>query len=153
MERQDMVRRLKFRAQAEGLRYREVAFMGLTLEKRYLLLNYGGEIIAVPPQAALDTSASPFHTLSAEQRPGHVNVSQPLEVVYPMVPVNGSLQSLPLYVIRFSTPVYDAEGRFQGILILSLDLEALRDAVSLFSSPEAPDQRRRRRHPHPQPLF
>lgn len=138
MERQDMVRRLKFRAQAEGLRYREVAFMGLTLEKRYLLLNYGGEIIAVPPQAALDTSASPFHTLSAEQRPGHVNVSQPLEVVYPMVPVNGSLQSLPLYVIRFSTPVYDAEGRFQGILILSLDLEALRDAVSLFSSPEAP---------------
>lgn len=138
MDRQDMLRRLKFRAQAEGLRYREVAFMGLSHEKRFLLLNYGGEIIAIPPQAALDTSASPFHSLSAGQRPGHVNVSQPLEVIYPMVPVNGSLQSLPLYVIRFSTPIYDGEGNFQGILVLSLDLEALRDAVSLFSSPEAP---------------
>lgn len=138
MDRQDMLRRLKFRAQAEGLRYREVAFMGVGLENRFLLLNYGGEIIAIPPQAALDTPASPFHTLSAGQRPGHVNVSPPLEVVYPMVPVNGSLQSLPLYVIRFSTPIYDSEGEFQGILVLSLDLEVLRDAVSLFSSPEAP---------------
>ena len=38
----------------------------------------------------------------------------------------------------FSTPIYDAAGNFQGILILSLDLKALRDTMSLFSSPDAP---------------
>ncbi|MCD7984268.1 MAG: sigma 54-interacting transcriptional regulator [Desulfovibrio sp.] len=138
MDRQEMARRLKFRSRADGLRYREVAFMGLTPENRYLLLNYGGEIIAVPPHVALDAPAGPFHNISPGQRPGHVNVSQPLEVVYSMVPIDKSLQSLAFYVLRFSTPIYDATGNFQGILILSLDLNALRDTMSLYSSPEAP---------------
>ncbi len=138
MNRQEMARRLKFRSRADGLRYREVAFMGLTPENRYLLLNYGGEIIAVPPHVALDAPASPFHNISPGQRPGHVNVSQPLEGVYSMVPIDKSLQSLAFYVLRFSTPIYDAAGNFQGILILSLDLNALRDTMSLYSSPEVP---------------
>lgn len=138
MDRQEMARRLKFRSRADGLRYREVAFMGLTPENRYLLLNYGGEIIAVPPHVALDAPAGPFHNISPGQRPGHVNVSQPLEGVYSMVPINKSLHSLAFYVLRFSTPIYDAAGNFQGILILSLDLNVLRDTMSLYSSPEAP---------------
>ena len=69
MDRQEMVRRLKFRSRADGLRYREVAFMGLTPENRYLLLNYGGEIIAVPPHVALDAPAGPFHSISPGQKP------------------------------------------------------------------------------------
>lgn len=138
MEQQEMARRLRFRSRADGLRYREVAFMGLTPENRYLLLSYGGEIIAVPPHVALDAPAGPFHNISPGQRPGHVNVSQPLEVVYSMVPIDKSLQSLSFYVLRFSTPIYDAAGNFQGILVLSLDLTALRDTMSLYSSPEAP---------------
>lgn len=138
MDRQEMVRRLKFRSRADGLRYREVAFMGLTPENRYLLLNYGGEIIAVPPHVALDAPAGPFHNISPGQKPGNVNVGQPLEVTYSMVPIDKSLQSLAFYVLRFSTPIYDAAGNFQGILILSLDLKALRDTMSLFSSPDAP---------------
>ena len=138
MDRQEMVRRLKFRSRADGLRYREVAFMGLTPENRYLLLNYGGEIIAVPPHVALDAPAGPFHSISPGQKPGNVSVSQPLEVTYSMVPIDKSLQSLAFYVLRFSTPIYDAAGNFQGILILSLDLRALRDTMSLFSSPDAP---------------
>lgn len=54
------------------------------------------------------------------------------------MPIDKSLQSLAFYVLRFSTPIYDAAGNFQGILILSLDLKALRDTMSLFSSPDAP---------------
>ncbi|MGE9985838.1 sigma 54-interacting transcriptional regulator [Desulfovibrio sp. SGI.169] len=138
MDRQEMARRLRFRSRADGLPYREVAFMGLSPESRYLLLSYGGEIISVPPRIALDAPAGPFHNISPGQRPGHVNVSQPQEVVYSMVPIDKSLQSLSFYVLRFSTPIYDAAGNFQGILILSLDLTALRDTMSLYSSPEAP---------------
>ena len=134
----DMVRRLQFRVRAEGLRYREVAFMGTDPSQRYLLLSYGGEIISIPPDIASATVGNPFTSLSAAQRPGHVQVSQPLEVVYSMVPLNDSVQSIPLYVIRFSTPIYDAQGVFQGMLILSLDLTVLRDAISMFSSSSAP---------------
>ena len=138
MEPKDMVRRLQFRVRAEGLRYREVAFMGTDPSQRYLLLSYGGEIISIPPDIASATVGNPFTSLSAAQRPGHVQVSQPLEVVYSMVPLNDSVQSIPLYVIRFSTPIYDSQGVFQGMLILSLDLTVLRDAISMFSSSPAP---------------
>ena len=138
MEPKDMVRRLQFRVRAEGLRYREMAFMGTDPSQRYLLLSYGGEIISIPPDIASATVGNPFTSLSAAQRPGHVQVSQPLEVVYSMVPLNDSVQSIPLYVIRFSTPIYDSQGVFQGMLILSLDLTVLRDAISMFSSSSAP---------------
>lgn len=138
MEPKDMVRRLQFRVRAESLRYREVAFMGTDPSQRYLLLSYGGEIISIPPDIASATVGNPFTSLSAAQRPGHVQVSQPLEVVYSMVPLNDSVQSIPLYVIRFSTPIYDSQGVFQGMLILSLDLTVLRDAISMFSSSSAP---------------
>ena len=138
MEPKDMVRRLQFRVRAEGLRYREVAFMGTDPSQRYLLLSYGGEIISIPPDIASATVGNPFTSLSAAQRPGHVQVSQPLEVVYSMVPLNDSVHSIPLYVIRFSTPIYDSQGVFQGMLILSLDLTVLRDAISMFSSSSAP---------------
>ena len=138
MDLKDMVRRLQFRVRAEGLRYREVAFMGTDPSQRYLLLSYGGEIISIPPDIASATVGNPFTSLSAAQRPGHVQISQPLEVVYSMVPLNDSVQSIPLYVIRFSTPIYDSQGVFQGMLILSLDLTVLRDAISMFSSSSAP---------------
>ena len=138
MDPKDMVRRLQFHVRAEGLRYREVAFMGTDPSQRYLLLSYGGEIISIPPDIASATVGNPFTSLSAAQRPGHVQVSQPLEVVYFMVPLNDSVQSIPLYVIRFSTPIYDSQGVFQGMLILSLDLTVLRDAISMFSSSSAP---------------
>lgn len=138
MDPKDMVRRLQFRVRAEGLRYREVAFIGTDPSQRYLLLSYGGEIISIPPDIASATVGNPFTSLSAAQRPGHVQVSQPLEVVYSMVPLNDSVQSIPLYVIRFSTPIYDSQGVFQGMLILSLDLTVLRDAISMFSSSAAP---------------
>lgn len=138
MDPKDMVRRLQFRVRAEGLRYREVAFMGTDPSQRYLLLSYGGEIISIPLDIASATVGNPFTSLSAAQRPGHVQVSQPLEVVYSMVPLNDSVQSIPLYVIRFSTPIYDSQGVFQGMLILSLDLTVLRDAISMFSSSSAP---------------
>lgn len=138
MDPKDMVRRLQFRVRAEGLRYREVAFMGTDPSQRYLLLSYGGEIISIPPDIASATVGNPFTSLSAAQRPGHVQVSQPLEVIYSMVPLNDSVQSIPLYVIRFSTPIYDSQGVFQGMLILSLDLTVLRDAISMFSSSAAP---------------
>ena len=68
MDRQEMVRRLKFRSRADGLRYREVAFMGLTPENRYLLLNYGGEIIAVAPPRGSGRPGGPPSTTSAPAR-------------------------------------------------------------------------------------
>ncbi len=69
MDPKDMVRRLQFRVRAEGLRYREVAFMGTDPSQRYLLLSYGGEIISIPPDIASATVGNPFTSLSAASGP------------------------------------------------------------------------------------
>lgn len=135
MSPEEMRRRLFFRSKVSNLFYREVAFMGISPENRYLLLNNGQEVIAVPPQIALDAPNGPFHTINSDQRPGHVKIGQPMEINYAMVPIGETLRDMTFYVLRFSTPVYDATGQFQGILVLSLDLQALRNAMSLFASP------------------
>ena len=138
MDQKDMANRLKFRAKAGGLRYRELAFEGLAPDNRYLLVNTGGDIINVPMRQALASPAGPFHSIASEHRTGHVSVAQPVEVTYSMVPIKGSNQNVTLYVLRFSTPVHDSEGTFAGYLMLSLDLRELRDILSTYSGPNAP---------------
>jgi len=138
MNQEDMLNRLKYRARAEGVRYREVAFESPAPESRYLLINTGDEVVNVPMQQALASASSPFHTGSGDMRLGYVSLAQPLETTYPMVPVNGGTRSITLQVLRFTTPVYDDAGRFIGHLMLSLDLRELRDIISEYSAPEAP---------------
>lgn len=138
MDKSEMIRRLKIRPLAESARYRELAFLGVSPENRFLLLNYGGEVVTVPNDVARDAQLSPFQSFAIERRPGYVMLGEPLEVVYSMVPVDGVVQSLSLCVMRLTTPVYNTEGIFQGLLILSLDLNTLRDTLSLFSSPRSP---------------
>ena len=138
MEQSEMTNRLKFRAKAGGLRYRELAFEGLTPDKRYLLVNSDGEVVNVPMRQALASPTGPFHGIATEHSTGHVSVAQPVEVTYSMVPVKNGNQNITLHVLRFSTPVQDADGAFLGYLMLSLDLRELRDIVSAYSAPNAP---------------
>ena len=136
----DMADRMKFRAKAGGLRYRELAFEGLAPENRYLLLNVDDDVVNVPLQQALASPTGPFHALAGIRESDKVNVSQPQEVLYSMVPVQGTAQNITIYVLRFTTPVYDNDGRFSGYLMLSLDLRELRDILSVYSAPNAPLQ-------------
>ncbi|MDO5484240.1 MAG: sigma 54-interacting transcriptional regulator, partial [Desulfovibrionaceae bacterium] len=137
-DRQRMMYRLRIRAQTRGLLYREVAFMALEPENRYLYIIHDGKVIEVPDSVFRGTPASPFHSVSSGQKAGQVSISQPQEVVYPLLSINDSPQSVTLHVVRLSTPVYDAQGTFRGVLCLSLDLKNLRNAMSLYSAPEPP---------------
>jgi DNA-binding NtrC family response regulator len=134
LDQVSMARRLKYRGRFEKAQYREMAFIGLGAENKYLFLNCGGEIIVVPPDVASNTIHGPFHNISANQLPGRVNVGQPVEVSYTLFPVSDSLQNVTFQVLRFSTAVHDAEGHFKGVMILSLDLAALRGVLSNFST-------------------
>lgn len=138
MDQAEMIHRLKIRPLTESSRYRELAFLGVSPENRFLLLNYGGEIFPVPNEVAREARLSPYQNFVTERRAGHVVLSEPLEVVYPMLPIDGVVQSLSLFVIRLSTPVYDTHGNFLGVLILSFDLSTLRDTLNIFSSARSP---------------
>lgn len=138
MDATEMNRRLYFRSQSSNTRYREVAFLGVDPEKSFLLVNYEGEILSLPLKTVNETRNNPFQHFPAERRAGCVVADSPLEVTYTMVSVGGNIQNITLYVQRMFTPIYDANGDFQGMLILSLDLNVLRDALSLFESNVSP---------------
>lgn len=132
---------LQGRTEAEGLRYREVAFQGNRgKDDAFVLLNTGRGVVSIPPDTALATRFGPFTRQSAptDPQPGQVYLSQPLEVIYPSVPVPGGVQTLPLHVIRLSTPVFADDGSMRGMLLLSLDVVALRNVLSLYASQRSP---------------
>ncbi|MBO4312660.1 MAG: sigma-54-dependent Fis family transcriptional regulator [Desulfovibrio sp.] len=134
MDRDVMVKRLGIRSQTNDLPIREVAYTGITLQTRYVLLNYGGGIIALPSTAEANTASNPFQSMATDLPRDAVSVGQPQEVGYTLVPVGDKMQNLTFYVLRFSTAVYDENGNQAGFLLLSLDLTALRDKLSLLSS-------------------
>lgn len=136
VSRQTMDDRLRFRAKAGGVHYREVAFMARNNEESFLLINYNGEIVTVPLDMARQAIGSPFSMGEIRHTANHVHMGQPLEVTYPPLPFKGAMQSPRLQVLRFSTPIFDDHNQYQGLLVLSLDLAVLRDAISMFSSTE-----------------
>lgn len=140
MDVREMADRLRFRAKAGGLRYRELAYEGVHPESRYLLLSVNDEVVEVPLQQALASPTGPFHAPVEQLRAGQVSISSPLEAAYSMVPVQGRLQNITLYILRFTTHVEDINGNFNGYLMLSLDLRDLRDILSEYSAPDTPLQ-------------
>ncbi|MBQ9452309.1 MAG: sigma 54-interacting transcriptional regulator [Desulfovibrio sp.] len=141
MNAREMLDRMRFRVKTGGLHYRELAFEGLAPENSFLLLNVDDDVVHVPLQQAMASPTGPFHAASAEKLlPGQVNVSQPMEALYSMVPVQGTAQNITVYVLRFTTPVFDNKNVFSGYLMLSLDLRELRDLISFYSAPDAPMQ-------------
>lgn len=137
VSRQTMDDRLRFRAKAGGVHYREVAFMARNSENSFLLISHDGEIQSVPLDMARQAIGSPFNMGEIRHTANHVHMGQPLEVIYPPLPFKGAMQSPRLQVLRFSTPIFDDHDQYQGLLILSLDLSVLRDAISVFSSSES----------------
>lgn len=134
MQKDEMIRRMQFRTKINNARYREVAFMDADRKERYLLLNYNGELINIPPEQADSLAGSPFRAPGNIGSPDEVTVTQPMEVVYPMMHTpDGMHGQLTLQVIRFYASVLRADGTFHGVLMLSLDLSTLRDTISNFS--------------------
>lgn len=134
MQKDEMIRRMQFRTKINNARYREVAFMDADRKERYLLLNYNGELINIPPEQADSLAGSPFRAPGNIGSPDEVTVTQPMEVVYPMMHTpDGMHGQLTLQVIRFYAPVLRSDGTFHGVLMLSLDLSTLRDTISNFS--------------------
>jgi len=137
---ESMIRHLEAKSSDERNRYREIAFQGQTAQERFVLVNTGSEIISVPLDQTLGTKFGIFSTRDhlAGKPAGHIQISEPTEVVYPSVHVQGTMSALSMHVIRLATPVYDANAAYKGQLTLSVDLPSLRDIISLHTSRQSP---------------
>lgn len=119
-----------FRALARNPYYREISFIGLAPQRSYLLLNHGGETISLDPRLAMDAVSGQFAQPVSQKPRGHVSVGRPVEITYQLAAAGPAASSLAYSALRFSTPVYDDDERFIGVLGLSLDLDSLRDGLS-----------------------
>ncbi len=115
-------------------RFREVAFCGTGRDasERYLWITHQGRIW----EQTDAQNNSPFN-ITRRPREHEVLLSPPTEVVYSR---NSSTNNRPelvvtMQVMRFTTPVILADGTFAGYLVLSVDLEKLRDSMAALSMP------------------
>jgi two-component system, NtrC family, response regulator HydG len=135
-----MTRHFEAKSSEDRGRYREIAFQGQTVEERFVLVNSGSVVVSVPLDQILGAKFGIFSSSDqlAAKKPGHIQISDPMEVVYPSVHVQGAMGALSMHVIRLSTPVYDTNAAYKGLLTLSIDLRSLRDIISLHSSVKSP---------------
>lgn len=124
----------------ERNRYREIAFYGMRAEDHFVLVNTGSSVVPVPLDQALGAKFGIFSARDqlATKPSGYIQISEPMEVVYPSVHAEGTMSALNMHVIRLTTPVYDSNKSYRGQLTLSIDLPRLRDIISLHASKQSP---------------
>lgn len=131
-----------FTAQSEDERdrYREIAFQGQTAEERFVIVNTGKEVVPVPLDQALGAKFGIFSSRDqlTDKSAGYIQISDPMEVVYPSVPMQGAVHAITMHVVRLATPIYGPDKVYRGQLTLSVDLPRLRDIMSLHSSSRSP---------------
>ena len=135
-----LVRHFTAKSPEERDRYREIAFQGQAIDERFVLLNRGAEVVSVPLDQAMGAKFGIFSGRDqlAGKPADHVSIGEPLEVIYPAVPSEGSMSSAAMHVLRLSTSVYGPDKQYRGQLTLSVDLLRLRDVVSLHTSKQSP---------------
>lgn len=120
--------------------YREIAFQGQTADERFVVVNTGKEVVSVPLDQAMGTKFGIFSSRDQliDKSAGYIQISDPMEVIYPSVPVQGALHAVTMHVIRLASPVYGPDKAYRGQLTLSVDLLRVRDIMSLHSSTRSP---------------
>ncbi len=120
-------------------RLREVAFSGTGqyADTRYLWITSRGQIFDIDPESlsVLNNSALHFNITPGEHE---ILLSQPVDVTYPAVSdENNKARTVNMQVVRFTAPVTLSDGTFAGYLVLSLDLQALRQCIASLSMDDA----------------
>ncbi|MDK9707237.1 MAG: sigma-54 dependent transcriptional regulator [Desulforhopalus sp.] len=120
--------------------YREIAFQGNTVEERFIFVSNGSSVFAVPlEQAPVGRSGVfPVNDQFSGKEKDYVQISDPVEVVYPAVPSQDGVNSIAMHVIRLTMQVFSAENVYRGKLTLSIDLTRIRSILSLHASSQSP---------------
>ncbi len=135
----DLKNFLSIHKQTGGDFYREIAFIGLDVTRRYFLLNVGPSVLEIRPDQLSEIKPNPL-ILFEHIRPlsaGQIYVSDISETFYPL-PWDYNVHNLTTFVIRLALPCVNAEGQIEGFLFLGIDAHYIRNILSLFNSDQSP---------------
>jgi two-component system response regulator HydG len=130
---------LAIHKQTGGDFYRELAYIGIDSARRYFLLNVGPSVTELRPDQLSEIKPNPLvifehvRTLTSDQ----FYVSDIAETFYPL-PLDKNGHALTTVVLRIALPCLDPDGNTEGFLILGLDVQHLRNILSLFNSSQSP---------------
>ncbi len=139
VSKDDMKQFLAIHKQTGGDFYRELAYIGVDSSRRYFLLNAGPSVQELRPDQLSEIKPNPLvvfehiRTLTS----GQFYVSEIAETFYPL-PLDKNGHTLTTVVLRMAIPCFDPEGQTEGFLILGLDVQYLRNILSLFNSSQSP---------------
>jgi len=135
----DLKRFLAIHKQTGGDFYRELAYIGTDVFRRYFLLNAGPSVQELRPEQLSEIKPNPLvifeHIRSLTS--GQFYLSDITETFYPL-PLDKNGHTLTTVVLRMAVPCLGPEGQTDGFLILGLDVLYLRNILSLFNSSQSP---------------
>lgn len=135
----DLKNYLTIHKQTGGDYYREIAFIGLDVTRRFFLLNAGPSVLEIRPEHLSEIKPNPLvlfehiRSLSA----GQFYVSDISETFYPL-PLDFNVHNLTTSVMRLALPCMNAEGQIEGFMFVGVDVHYLRNILSLFNSAQSP---------------
>ncbi|WP_432736128.1 sigma 54-interacting transcriptional regulator [Maridesulfovibrio sp. FT414] len=137
---ESIVRQFRNRITAGGIQYYELAFIPVTNGKPQIIINRNGKVTALDDAAIARIQPNPMLELEkiSALKPGEVQPSYIREITYPL---NGDQTSNALTnekLIRFYTRISGSNGSPDGIMILSVKAEQLRDILTLYDSSGSP---------------
>ncbi|MDQ7834680.1 MAG: sigma-54 dependent transcriptional regulator [Humidesulfovibrio sp.] len=118
----------------------ELAFVGLNEADTLLLVPVDGKLAEISQGQYQFIKNSPMVLAQKahEIRPGCTQLSELTEVAYPPSAFPEAPRARSMDVYRMLTPVFDAQSKLRGHLIVSIDALALRNILSLYNSPKSP---------------
>lgn len=119
---------------------KELCFVGTNAGDTVLLVQVGEEIVEIQHDQYNFIKGSPISQALKLRgiKPGHVQLSELTEVVYPpsAFPQRTGPESNVIY--RMATPVLDPQGALRGYVVVGIDAHAMRNILSLYNSPRSP---------------
>ncbi len=123
-----------------GFDYRELAFISQKSDAHLYFVAHQDQIVQIPFESLHQIKPDPF-TFWDEIKglaAGGVWISGVLESVHPFPTTEHPNQKTSSVVIYFAFPYSRPTGEEQGILLLSLDVRAIRNILSLYNSERSP---------------
>lgn len=121
-------------------RYGEVAFQGRTSGEYFVLVNVANTFVSLPAGQVHGNNGGIFSSIGSgsKAKEGEVRVGEPVEAAYVALPAPGGARSVAMHVIRLSMPVLGPDQQYQGQLVLSVNLQDMRNILSLYTSDQSP---------------
>lgn len=139
-DRENLMQQFQNRIEAGGNQYFELAYIPISSGEPQIFINRNGKVSRLYDDALGKISPDPLLELGriSSLKQGEVQPSYIREITYPLQENKSSNMLVKEKIIRFYIRTADRDGHPDGIMILSVKAQRLRDILTLYDSENSP---------------